>query len=106
MGQMLRVLANLPRTLVILLAPPDLTKFDSIPDKTHICDLSLRTQCSCLYAGQVFPLSSISRNKKKLLALQLSYTRALHTLAWRYRRKDFGVEVSPAMQGLPTKESC
>ena len=101
---MLRVLSNLPKTLVILLSPPDYSQWDTIQDKGHICDLSLRTQCSCLYDGQVLHISSIEKNKKKFQALQLAYTRALHTLAWQYRRKDFGVEVSPALQGLPTKE--
>ena len=52
-GQMLHVLSNLPKTLVLLLALPDLSQWDSIPNKSHLCDLSLRTQCSCLYQGQV-----------------------------------------------------
>ena len=96
---MLRVLANLPKTLVLLLAPPDFSQWDSIPDKGVICSNSLQIQCSCLYSG-----GSVTNNKKKFRKLQISYTRALHMLAGQYDRKDFGVEVLPSLQGLPAKE--
>ena len=96
---MMRILSELPKTLVLLLQPLDWTQFGEIPDRGFICDFFVTQYCSCLFEG-----NSMSKNIRKFRHLQRSYTAAYRMLADQFQRKDFGVEVLPALVGLPPKE--
>ena len=99
MGAMMRILSQLPKTLVLLLEPPDYTQFGDIPNRGFICNFFVTQGCSCLFEGD-----SVAKNRRKIRHLLQSYTKSYHRLAEEFQRKDFGVEVIPAVVGLPPKE--
>ena len=43
---MLRVLYSLPRTIVLLLQPPDFSQYLTVPDRDFICDTILTNRCA------------------------------------------------------------
>ena len=42
---MLRVLYSLPRTIVLLLQPPDFSQYRTVPDRGFICNFILTNRC-------------------------------------------------------------
>ena len=60
--------------------------------------LQLILSCSCLFDG------NIAVNTIKMRRLLTSYTNTYHQLSRQFTRKDFAVEVVPALVGLPPKE--
>lgn len=72
---MLTTLAQLPRTIVVLLAPPDFSAYQHTPDPGPWCRLVLAASCPCLLRGDT------AANTATIRALVAGYTEALHQLA-------------------------
>ena len=72
---MLTTLAQLPRTIVLLLAPPDFSSYLHTPDPGPWCRLVLTASCPCLERGDT------EANTATIRALVAAYTEVLHQLA-------------------------
>ena len=92
----MRILSELPKTLVLLLQPPDYTQYENIPDRGFICDFFVTQGCECLFKGP--------GSKRRLQLILKGYTKAYKRLARQFTRQDFGVVVMPSLLGLPPKE--
>ena len=87
LGAMLRILSSLPCTLVTILAPPDLSQLDRIPNNRFVCTVNQRIRCKCLYQGNV----ALEHNMERL---------ARHNTT-----SQFSVQVVPALRNLPPSDT-
>jgi len=97
LAKALRILSALPCTIVLLLAPPDFSQFDRIPNKSIYCVANLRFSCNCLYQGDV------AANSKRFKYLSQSLESGMNRIAKQFTKSNFGVEVVQAWKGLPPK---
>ena len=90
MDSVLNKLSSMTRTLVVFTESYMPSKLRNMVNPSWKCQLAVEYGCPCVTEG----------NMDEMTQLRDDYSTELRSLAVKYRRSDFGVEVVPALTGL------